>query len=237
MRHFFALAMVLVSAMVCSAADTEGKKTVTVSDLTGQLSSSDCRVRQRSARQLGDLGLAARQAVPDLAKALHDTSPKVGSTAARALASIGVPAVPALIEALKDQRTKNHAQIANALAWIGPPAKEAVPVLTDLLKTHWDPARIEALIALGEIGPESQAALPVIVRMLADPDAKIRDQAQLTLKQIGPSAIPVLKEALRDRSLTLRLWTMRAIAKFGPDAKETIPNLCDALKEADPRLR
>ena len=115
------------------------------------------------------------------------------------------PALPVLIEALTDPAIPNHAQIANAVAWIGPPAKDAVPSLTALLKGHWDPARVEALIALAEIGPDAQGALPVVVRTLADPNERVRYQALLTLKQIGPKAIPILKEALRDKLAVNRL--------------------------------
>lgn len=236
MRRLLALGVVLIAPSLCLAAD-EGQKAATLSDLIGQLSSNEYHARQHAAMQLGDLGLAARDAVPALSKLLHDVYPDVRSTAAKALAAIGVPAVPALIEALKDPALKNHAQIANALAWIGPPAKDAVPILTELLKSHWDPARLEALIALAEIGLDSKAALPVVVRMLADPNERVREQTLKTLKQIGPPAIPVLKDALGDKSLLLRLGTMRALAVFGSEAKETIPVLCDALKDADPRIR
>lgn len=122
MRTIVSLGMVLISASLCPAADPE-QKIATVPDLIQQLSSNDFHSRQRAAKQLGNLGLAARDAVPALSKALRDSSPKVGSSAAKALAAIGVPAVPALIEALIDPTTKNHAQIARAChgsRWAGP---------------------------------------------------------------------------------------------------------------------
>ncbi|HZV05389.1 MAG TPA: HEAT repeat domain-containing protein [Gemmataceae bacterium] len=235
MRGLIALGLVLSSAGLCLAAKEQ--KPATIPDLIGQLSSNDSLTRQRAAKQLGNLGLAARDAVPVLGKLLHDAYPDVRSSAAKALGQIGTPAVPTLIEALKDPEIKNHARIANALAWIGPLAKEAVPVLADLLKSNWEPARLEALVALGEIGSESQSALPAVVRVLADPSERVREQALGTLKQIGPAAIPILKEALRDKSLTLRLWAMHALALYGRESKKTIPVLRDALKDTDPRIR
>lgn len=236
MRRLLALGVVVFSANLCLAAANEPKP-ATIPDLIQQLSSNDSAVRQQTAQQLGNLGVAARKAVPALSKALRDPYPKVRTRAAKALAAIGVPAVPALIVALKDPAIKNHAQIANALAWIGPPAKEAVPILTESLKSHWDPLRLEALIALGEIGSDSRPALSAVVRMLADPNERVRDQALGTLKQIGTSAIPILRETLQDKSLQLRLGAMRTLAVFGSEAKETIPALCDALKDKDPRIR
>ncbi|MHB1422897.1 MAG: HEAT repeat domain-containing protein [Gemmataceae bacterium] len=236
MRGKIALGLVLASASLSFAADQE-KKPATIPDLIQQLSSSDFPVRQRAAKQLGNLGLAARDAVPALGKLLHDAYGNVRGSAAKALGQIGPPAVAELVKALNDPTIKNHAQIAKALAWIGPPAKEAVPTLTELLKRDWEPTRIEGLIALGEIGSDAQTALPAVVRRLADPSDRVREQALRTLQQIGPSAIPILKSALQDKSLTLRLWTMRALAVYGPEAKETIPALCDALKDSDPRIR
>jgi HEAT repeat protein len=236
MHRLFALGLVLTSANLCLAAEN-AQKPATIPDLIQQLSSNDFHVRQRAAKQLGNLGLAARDAVPGLGKLLHDAYPDVRSSAAKALGQIGTLAVPTLFEALKDPEIKSRAQIANALAWIGPPAKEAVPVLTDLLKSNWEPARIEALIALGEIGTDSQATLSSVVRLLADQSERVRERALATLKQNGPAAIPILREALKDKSLTLRLWTMRALAVYGPEAKETILALCDALKDTDPRIR
>lgn len=76
MYRLIALGMVLAAANPSLAAPEP--KAATIPDLIRQLSSNDFHVRQHAARQLGNLGLAARDAVPALAKALHDrpnTSP------------------------------------------------------------------------------------------------------------------------------------------------------------------
>lgn len=92
MRVLIALGLVLASASLCLSADKE-KKTATIPDLIQQLSSNDFHVRQHAAKQLGNLGLAARDAVPALGKLLHDNYPDVRSSAAKALGQIGTPAV------------------------------------------------------------------------------------------------------------------------------------------------
>jgi HEAT repeat protein len=74
----------LVSANL-SFADDKAKNPPTIPDLIQQLSSNDFHVRQRAAKQLGNLGLAARDAVRALGKLLHDAYPDVRSSVAKAL--------------------------------------------------------------------------------------------------------------------------------------------------------
>jgi HEAT repeat protein len=104
MRRLSTLGVVLAAAGFCAAAPGE-HKTPTIPELIRQLSGNDFQLRQRAARQLGNLGLAARDAVPALAKALHDPMPDVRGAADRALGQIDTPAVPVLIEALKHKTT------------------------------------------------------------------------------------------------------------------------------------
>src|SRR5262249_41378813 len=138
MRRLVALGMVLMAAPLNPAAGEE-QKLATISDLVRQLSSNDFHVRQHAAKQLGNLGLAPREAMPALAKALHDNFPEVRNGAGKALGQIGKPAVPVLVEALKHRDAGVRTRAARALGQAGPDAKEAVPVLIEALKdTHAD---------------------------------------------------------------------------------------------------
>ena len=132
MRYPFALACLCLIAGSTRAADPPPPETI--AELIKKLQDEDAAVRLCAAHQLGNKGLAAREAVPALAKLLHDPLPDVRTRAGKSLAAIGVPAVPVLIDALKENDTKNRIRAAQALAWIEPPAKDAVPAFTTLLK-------------------------------------------------------------------------------------------------------
>jgi HEAT repeat protein len=132
MRHLVALGMVLIAAPLGAAIGGE-QQLATISDLVRQLSSNDFHVRQHAARQLGNLGLAARDAVPALGKALHDNFPEVRNSAGKALGQIGKPAVPVLVEALKHRDAGVRTRAAQALKQAGPDAKEAVPALIEAI--------------------------------------------------------------------------------------------------------
>ena len=125
MRRLVVMGLVLASASLGFAVDREQNPT-TVADLNQQLSSTDFHVRQRAAKQLGNLGLAARDSVPTLGKLLHDVYPEVRSSAAKALGQIGTPAVQELVKALKDRDSAVRVRAAMALGQAGPNAEEAV---------------------------------------------------------------------------------------------------------------
>ncbi len=88
-----ALGVVVVAAGFCVAAPGE-HKTPTIPELIRQLSSNDYQAHPQAARRLGNLGVAARDAVPALAKTLHDPFVEARLAAAKALGQIGKPAVP-----------------------------------------------------------------------------------------------------------------------------------------------
>jgi HEAT repeat protein len=112
MRCYLALACLGLFASSTRAADPPPDS---VADLVRKLDSDDAIYRLRAAHKLGDLGLAAREAVPALAKALRDKSPDVRARAAKSLAAIGAPAVPALIEALKDPAINPNSERAGVV--------------------------------------------------------------------------------------------------------------------------
>jgi HEAT repeat protein len=82
-------------------------------------------VRCSAARALGELGEAAREAVPDLIEALADPEPGVRDAAAAALGALGRTAklaLPFLAEALHDPNRFVRQAAARALEQIDPAA-------------------------------------------------------------------------------------------------------------------
>jgi HEAT repeat protein len=104
--------------------------------------------RTPAAIALGEMGSAAKDAVPDLVKLLDEPPGKAGPIrfhAARALGQIGPDAkeaVPALVKLLQDSKAgPGRRLVAEALGGIGPAAKDAVAALKE---ARQEPALREA---------------------------------------------------------------------------------------------
>ena len=96
-----------------------------VKELVITLKSEKVAERAAAARILGELGAAAKDAVPDLQAVLGDADKDVRRCAARSLGDIGKaskPAVAALGKTLKDQDAQVRQAAAYALGRIGDPA-------------------------------------------------------------------------------------------------------------------
>lgn len=96
-----------------------------VQELLVTLKSEKVQERAAAARILGELGPAAKDAVPGLQEALQDADKDVRRSAARSLGDIGRPAkaaVPSLGKALKDGDAAVRQAAAYALGRIGDPA-------------------------------------------------------------------------------------------------------------------
>ncbi|MGH7171841.1 MAG: HEAT repeat domain-containing protein [Gemmataceae bacterium] len=236
MRRLFALAVVVVSASQCLAAAKE-QKPATIADLIQQLSSSNFYVRQRAAKQLGNLGVAARDAVPALGKRLHDVYPAVRGSAAKALGQIGTPSVGVLVEALKARDAGVRTRAAQALGQAGPDVKEAVPALIAALKDKHVDVRVAAVDALGEMGAEGKEAAPQLARLFHDGSGSVREHVRVALVAIGPAAIEPLSDALGEEDVETRLDAIKTLMLFGSQAKRAVPALRHAMKDEDHRIR
>src|SRR5579871_4241735 len=197
MRPLCALGVVLAAFPISIAAGAE-KAPATIPELIGQLSSNDFHARQNAARQLGNLGLAARGAVPGLGKLLHDQYAEVRGAAGKALGQIGKPSVSVLVEALKDRDAGVRIRAAQALGQAGPDAKEAVPALIEALKDKQVEVRIAVVDALGEMGDEGKEAAPRLARLLHDSSVRVREHLRIALTKIGAAAVEPLADALGD---------------------------------------
>lgn len=133
-------------------------------ELIGKLKSKDNEIRRAAARELGDLGTEAKEAVPELTKVLRDKDAFVRRFAADALGKIGPEAksaVPALASLTNDERNEVAEAAVDALGKIG---GAAVSALTSTLK---DPnkassVRRKAAVALAKVGPEARGAVPAL---------------------------------------------------------------------------
>jgi hypothetical protein len=129
-----------------------GKKAVP--RLLKKLQSADMYDRESAARQLGELGADAADAVPDLIEKLK-----------------------------KDPSNTVRYGVATALGKIGPPAKRAVPDLIQALQEdRGGGVQREAAIALGLIGDSS--ALPALKEASGHTDGDIAREATEAIKRV-----------------------------------------------------
>jgi HEAT repeat protein len=184
--------------------------------------------RENAAKALGNIGPAAREAVPALRKLVDSSDDPLAHQAKEALKKIGPEAlstaIPALIRKLRgDYQVKHDAATHLARLWHaglepGPDADAAVSVLIgmlqDDLKAH-DLGAAAAAKALGALGPRAAAAVPALI---ADLDF-VPEPAAIALGEIGPparEAVPALRQIV-DRNLSARLtelaqWALKQIS-------------------------
>jgi hypothetical protein len=129
-----------------------------VRGLVDALKASDASTRNEAAQVLGRIGPKAKQAVPQLLKALDDEVIPVRISAASALAHVSLDhvtnAVTALNLIVRDRESSHRLAAANALGEIGGEAKPAAAHVADLVVVSTGADRDAAVTALKKIDPE-----------------------------------------------------------------------------------
>jgi len=94
-------------------------------------------------------------------------------------------AVPDLVKALQSSDALLRAQAALALGAIGPDARDAVPALTTALDDPEWSVRRQSAMALGAIGPDARPAVPVLHRLQnSDPNGLVRKAVEKVLTKL-----------------------------------------------------
>jgi len=138
-----------------------------VSGLIEATGHADWRVRAAAANALGEMGLAAGEAVP------------------------------ALITALDDEALIVQQQAAQAIGLAGQGGSEAVPGLTECLQHEDVEVRANATLALLRLGSHAERALGGLEAVLDDEDRYVRGKALGVLQRLGtPAAQAILVDYL-----------------------------------------
>ena len=161
-------------------------------------------------RVVGQFGVDASSASPQLIAALHDPSVEVRAAAASALAQVGqqaAEAIPALAKTLSDSDPRVRNLSAIALRTMGPMAAGAVPELTAALSDRVDYVRAVAADALGAIGPGARQSVRALSERLSLKDERgfVLASVATALGMIGSDArdaLPALKQALEMHRLS-----------------------------------
>jgi HEAT repeat protein len=160
-------------------------------------------------------------------------------------------AIKPLLAAMKDSSPRVRSNAASALAGFGPAAKEGVPALTTALDDKDSGMRAGAALTLGRIGPEAKAATPKLIELLrAEPKAGepknlfedvVRRNAAMALGRITRGtdvAVAPLIAALDDKGLEVGVYAAIALGEIGPAAKGAVGPLQGFIQtEKDARIR
>jgi HEAT repeat protein len=114
-------------------------------------------------------------------------------------------------------------------------ADDPLPALLDALRSSCATERLRAAKDLGRLGWLAREALPALVAVLNDGDARVRESAAQAIGLMGPDALPTLVAMLGHEDKYVRRHAVWALAKLGPLARPALADLCQALKDTDPR--
>ncbi len=210
--------------------------------LTAALADAEPVVRRSAAQALGQVGPGAKSAADKLAAGLKDKDADVRIITALALWRIKqqTAGVAVLTAALGEKSGYLRERALRALAEIGPAARPAVRGVAAALEAKDARERAAAATALGRLQVD-KADAALLLPLLEDKDAQVRLSAAQSLWGLAPvvrgRALPVLTKELGNRSPAVRRRTAEILAGFGPDAREAVPALLEALFEQNAEVR
>ncbi len=194
--------------------------------LTALLEHEPHFVPQYVVSALGDLGRAARRALPKVHQALQKPNPKVRAAALHAIPQLGEPAasgIPLLYSYLDDPDDEIRDAAIRGLAHYGPKAESTVPRLTEILLDLADVDRRQAILAKtrkpqGFGGVELTFTRPNAVRTTtATAIGKIARHPDI--------AIPALTRAISDSHESLQESAAISLGAYRSAARDALPLL------------
>lgn len=101
-------------------------------------------------------------------------------------------------------------------------------------------AKLSAINAVGKIGPEAKEAIPALIEMIRQTrnhDKKILLGCNYALLAMGKEVVPYMISLLKDDEWEMRRGAAWILGKVGPDAKDAVPALTEALKDPNPAVQ
>lgn len=206
-----------------------------IARLVENLRVPEAQDRYNAAETLAEMGKLAEDAVPALARTLHeDNDYDVREMAAAALGEIrSTRAIPALIDALDSDGDRVRMLSASALGKIG--TEEALSALSNLLE-YGDQEESEA--AAGAIADIAKHSLASYTQVLQHEDIYVRRAATTLFHGRQDSdAVSALRRSLRDSDEKVRENAASLLGCIGKGAIDAIPDLIRVLNDKNSRAR
>lgn len=242
---FLACSALLWQISVGHAADPKAKDPERLAKVRADLKSPDAAVRLAAVRSLPHSSIA-RDLLPDLKAALHDSDGDVRSWAATIIGPEGaasVPLVPELIAQLEADSFKEARETAaRALGRIGravPTERRAVASLVKASTSDSDSVtRVVSLGALAMMEQDTPQRIKEIGAYLRHEDALTRMKSAHALGQLGESAkmfaADIAKALEKATEPHQRAYLARAVGQVGD--REYLSTLyAELAKETDPQ--
>ena len=221
-----------------------------VPGLVKQLDSDDPAKVAAAIRELGELGVKAKPALPSLIRLFADdrddssgmawgppNTRTLSGLASSAVVDIGKISVPYLVKSLENDDSKISIVTADTLGHLGREAEEAVPALVRACDNVEPEVRRNAVIALRLIQSRLETAVPQLRKMATeDTDEWVRHDVAKTLAALddpGREIVETLCLMLKDPSPEVRGAVARALGKIGSHAATTVPHLVEALADKE----
>lgn len=136
-----------------------------------------------------------------------------------ALLFLGEPLSYWLSQAARTERSENLTRIVDALS--------------QAVRSEEHSAKVAAADALSALGPAAMAATPALIDQIDHMQPWVREAAMGALASFGKAVVPALIDTFQSNpSLRIRIAFM--LGAMGPDAKEAIPVLAEALEQESP---
>lgn len=191
-----------------------------VPGLIEELQGTDTQAQALAAMHLGQIGLAAKPALPVLMALAQSADSYVATTAAGALPTIDLSAARTVMNhylgSLEQADLQVRRDAASSLGALGPLAKPAVPALLKALDDSDALVRDRATRALGQIGFPEREVTAGLLRSLRDPVSFVRHTAMSQISfggTIPPDALPVLRELTKDVDRQIAQLATNALAR------------------------
>jgi HEAT repeat protein len=197
-------------------------------------------VRTLAATTLGEMGSAARPAIPALAALIEDADGICQRAVIAALAKIGHEGIPILVRALEGKNTRLKSAICRGVTHLLGDPQLLISAVERLLFDPDEGLCDSAFYFLTEMENRGRPLKKALLRRLENESEHVRGSACYQLAQFGSeaaTALPTVKLLLLDPSPWVRSQAVSALAAFDPRGKEVLPSLLESLTDRNADVR